>query len=496
MAVIGPDEKHRSSGDEKQSTSEHQHIDDGTVASDDYGFSPQEQKSIMRRVDRRLVVTVGVMYCVSLMDRINMSAANIAGMSVDLEMVGNNRYNVANLLFFIPYIIFQPPSTILVRKIGSRIHLSVITTLWGAVMIGMGFVDNYGQLYACRVLLGLLEAGFFPSCVYLLSTWYTRYEVGKRYSVFYLLGCVASAFSGILAYGLMEIQTVSDMAGWRWIFSIQGALTVLVGIAGYWLLVDFPDSPRKNWAFVGQRERDWVVSRIARDRGDAKVEPFNLRKFLRAGTDWKIWCYALIFFNSTTMTYSLAYTLPILLNYNMGFSVAASQCLVAPPYVFAGIVMFTTAWFGDKYHFRGPVIIINMVLALIGLPILGWHTSNAVRYFGVFLVTAGANSNIPAVMSYQANNLRGQWKRAFCSATLVGFGGIGGIAGSLVFREQDRATGYHPGMYACISCALLNIILVLILSVEFKRQNNKADREGKMLEAHDDQDAPHFRYTI
>jgi MFS family permease len=81
---------------------------------------------------------------------------------------------VANLLFFIPYIIFQPPSTILVRKIGSRIHLSVITTLWGAVMIGMGFVDNYGQLYACRVLLGLLEAGFFPSCVYLLSTWYTR----------------------------------------------------------------------------------------------------------------------------------------------------------------------------------------------------------------------------------------------------------------------------------------------------------------------------------
>lgn len=118
----------------------------------------------------------------------------------------------------------------------------------------------------------------------------------------------------------------------------------------------------------------------------------------------------------------------------MGFSVGAAQCLVAPPYAFAGMVMFATGWLGDRYKFRGPVIIINMLLCVIGLPIMGFHPSGSVRYFGVFLVTAGANSNIPAVMAYQGNNIRGQWKRAFCSATLVGFGGVGGIAGSLVFR--------------------------------------------------------------
>jgi MFS family permease len=82
--------------------------------------------------------------------------------------------NIANLVFFIPYIIFQPPSTILIRAIGPRIHLAAITLLWGGVMIGMGFVEDHGQLSACRVLLGVLEAGFFPSAVYLLSTWYTR----------------------------------------------------------------------------------------------------------------------------------------------------------------------------------------------------------------------------------------------------------------------------------------------------------------------------------
>lgn len=87
-----------------------------------------------------------------------------------------------------------------------------------------------------------------------------------------------------------------------------------------------------------------------------------------------------IFFNTTTVTYALAYFLPIILTENMGFSVGASQCLVAPPYALAAIVMYTTGYLGDKYRIRGPIIICNMVLCLIGLPIMGWHKSSSVRY--------------------------------------------------------------------------------------------------------------------
>lgn len=184
------------------------------------------------------------------------------------------------------------------------------------------------------------------------------------------------------------------------------------------------------------------------------------------------------------MTYALAYFLPIILTENMGFSVGASQCLVAPPYAFAAIVMYTTGWIGDKYKMRGPIIIFNMVLCLIGLPIMGFHKSSAVRYFGVFLTTAGANSNVPAAMAYQANNIRGQWKRAFCSATLVGFGGFGGIAGGLVFRAQD-APKYHPGLYACIACCLLSIVIVCITTAVFTIQNRRAERGEVELEDSD-----------
>lgn len=234
-----------------------------------------------------------VMYCVSLMDRTNLSAANIAGMSTELALVGN-RYSIVTLLFFVTYTVFQPPATVIVRAVGPRVHLAAVTVSWGAVMIGMGFAPSYEVLAALRVVLGVFEAGFFPACVYLLSTWYTRYEVGKRYSCFYVLGCVASAFSGILAFGLMQLGGRAGLSGWRWIFIVEGLITCLLGIAGYWCLVDFPDSDRPSWRFLNDRERAWVVRKVNADRGDSHTPKFELRKFVSAGLDLKIWYVLLL----------------------------------------------------------------------------------------------------------------------------------------------------------------------------------------------------------
>jgi len=271
-------------------------------------------------------------------------------------------------------------------------------------------------------------------------------------------------------------------------------MTVVLGVAGYWFLVDFPDSKRVTWKFLNQRELDWVCARVQHDRGDVQALPFSLKEYFRVGKDWKVWAYALLFFNTTTTTYALAYFLPIILQGNMGFDTGTAQCLVAPPYVLAGIVMYGTSWVGDKYRLRGPIVAFNMLLVIIGLPIMGFHSSAAVRYFGVFLVAAGANSNVPAMMSYQANNIRGQWKRAFCSATFVSFGGMGGIAGSLVFKTEEYPI-YRSGLYACITTSLANLVIVSVLSYTFYIENGKADRGEKELEADDEGFQPGFRYT-
>ena len=118
----------------------------------------------------------------------------------------------------------------------------------------------------------------------------------------------------------------------RWIFIIEGILTVLVGIMGYCLLVPFPDAePEKAWKFLNKREVAFIIARVNADRADVIVEPFNLVKFLRPGLDLKVWGFAMCFCCLTTVSYALAYFLPQILQGGMGFSVGAAQCLVAPP---------------------------------------------------------------------------------------------------------------------------------------------------------------------
>ncbi|KAJ5834213.1 Major facilitator superfamily domain general substrate transporter [Penicillium robsamsonii] len=453
-------------------------------------FTPQEKKKILRRIDLRLVTMTGLAYCISLMDRTNLSMAAVAGLKEELRLDIGERYSITVLMFFVPYIIFQPPMTIIIRKLGPTYFLSSIIVCWAGIMIGMGFVQDWGALVGARVLLGVLEAGYFPGCVYLLSCWYTRYDVQKRFSIFYLIGCVASALAGILAFGLMQLNGKEGLSGWRWIFILEGVLTGIVGILCFFFLVDFPDRAHKSWRFLNERECAFIVRRINKDRNDGDLEAFSLSKFLKPALDLKIWAFGMIFFSITTVTYAISYFLPIILRLGMGYGVGESQCLVAPPYGFAGIVMYATAWVGDKYRIRAPIIIFNALLAIIGLPMMGFAKSDAVRYLGVFFTVAGANANIPSCMAYQANNVRGQWTRAFSSATLVGLGGLGGIVSSLVFREED-APGYEPGMYAAIACNILIIILALVLSVWFRYCNKQADRGKRVIEG----DAA-FRYTI
>ncbi|KGO38946.1 Major facilitator superfamily domain, general substrate transporter [Penicillium expansum] len=409
----------------------------------DEEYSPPEQRKIIHRIDRRLILMSGLAYCISMIDRTNLGMAAVAGMTDDLGLAGT-RY-------------------------------------------GMGFSKNWKHMVMTRALLGALEAGYFPGCVYLLSSWYVRYDVQKRFSIFYLFGCVASALAGVLAYGLSQMDGIQGIQGWRWIFIMEGVLSCVVGVLTLFFLVDFPDRAYKSWRFLSEKECAFIVRRINRDRADGDAEPFSMKRFLAPSLDLKIWGFAMIFFCITTNTYAISYFLPIILRQGMGYGVAASQCLVAPPFGLAAILMLITSWLGDKYRMRGPILAFNALIGIIGLPIMGFAENNAVRYFGVFLAVAGSNANVPASMAYQANNIRGQWTRALSSATLVGFGRIGGIVSSLVFREQD-APIYRLGMWTTIVSVFFSLGA---LTIWFRYSNKQADDGKKIIES-----SPDFRYTI
>ena len=125
-----------------------------------------------------------------------------------------------------------------------------------------------------------------------------------------------------------------------------------------------------------------------------------------------------------------------------------------------------------------------------GLPLLGFARNNGVRYFGVFLATVACNANIPCILTWQANNIRGQWKRALCSATLVGAGGIGGIIGSTVFRDQDKPK-YHPGITTTMIASGLILVITTAMILKFMRANRRAEAGGKIIEG-----LKGFKYTL
>lgn len=256
----------------------------------------KEARRIRRKIDFRLVLALGLMYGMSLMDRSNLPNAAIAGMRVDLNLQVAYRYSLVALCFFITYTLFQPLAVITCRYVGPRNFLCGICLAWGTLILGFGFVKDWRTMVGLRVLLGLLEAGYFPGCVYILSTWYTRYHVAKRYSVFYLMGNLCSAFSNILAYGLMQMEGLGGVRGWSWIFIMEGLITVVVAVTAYILMVRFPDEEisKPSWRFLTSEQIQRVMQDLNADRADADPEPFSWAKFFKPAKDIEIWGFAFL----------------------------------------------------------------------------------------------------------------------------------------------------------------------------------------------------------
>jgi hypothetical protein len=181
-------------------------------------------------------------------------------------------------------------------------------------------------------------------------------------------------------------------------------MTCCIALVGYFTLVNFPDNASGHKRFLTAEELRFCIARINADRADAIPEEWSLKKYLTPALDLKIWGFAFIFGFTTTVTYALAYFLPIILHEGMGFTVGQSQCLVAPPYAAAAIWMFATGWFGDRFRVRGPLVALNATIAIVGVCVLGFVDSLAARYFGVFLAAMGSNANVPTALTYQVSH--------------------------------------------------------------------------------------------
>ena len=202
----------------------------------------------------------------------------------DLNMKGND-FNIALFMFFILYILLEVPCNIVLKKMRPSIFLSSIMLAWGIVTVCMGVTQSFAGLVVCRVILGGLEAGFFPGCIYLISMFYKRHELQWRINLFFSASIVAGAFSGLLAYAIAHMDGIANYSGWRWIFILEGLFTVLVAIASYWLVPDWPETAK----FYTEDERAFWIRRLALDNEDTTMSKWDKHTTKRVFGDPKIW---------------------------------------------------------------------------------------------------------------------------------------------------------------------------------------------------------------
>jgi len=411
--------------------------DDEVEIQDPFAERARLERRLVRKIDWRLCTIAGVLCSLNLLDSGIISSASVTSIFGDLGLGVGNRYSVSILVYTVASVTFQLPATILVRIVGPRLMFSFITVGFGVITMCTAFITTWKQMIGLRVLLGVLQSSIFPGLTYLISTWYTRKEQQLRFAFLQSGEVIIVGLGAFLNYGLNKLDGKGGLRGWRWMFLVQGLLAIVIGFVTYMWIVDFPENCHKSYHFLTAQEQALAETRITDDRSDVKAEEFSLKKCLIHFADPKLYGFCATFFCQNIVSTGLSYFLPIILQSGMGFSSEQSILLSAPPYFYAVLPVIVTSMVGDHYQLRGLIITFNCACLIIGFSLLGFTTQPAARYVGTYLATGAYVSNWAAMNAYQASNIVGQWKRATFAASITACNGLGGIAGSFIFRQKE-----------------------------------------------------------
>ncbi|KAI9686682.1 MAG: hypothetical protein M1820_010586, partial [Bogoriella megaspora] len=442
-------------------------------------FSHLDIKKILWKIDMRLIPVLTILYLLAFLDRGNIGNAKIEGLSEDLHLTGA-QYNWALTAFFFTYCAFEVPSNMMLKRLKPSIWLPSIMVAWGIVMTLMGIVQNYGGLLAARIFLGVAEAGLFPGVAYYLTMWYPRYDVQVRQAVFFSAASIAGAFSGLLAYGISFMDGVGGLAGWRWIFILEGILTVVVAVVSFFFVYDFPETAK----FLSNEERAFVVFRLKYDGQDADTEnsqkvaqsdEFGWKYVKMAFLDWQIWVNIVVYWGYVCPLYGVSLFLPTIIK-ELGYQNTTAQLLTVPIYVTAAIITVIVAWAADRKRVRSPFIVTALFFQLAGFIICISTGKAGVTYAGIFIATCAIYPSQPSNVTWLANNLAGSYKRAVGMGIQISVGNLAGAAASNFYRSED-APRYILGHGLEIGFTCAGIIAAVVLIFNYRRINAKRERQ-------------------
>ncbi|KAI0394163.1 major facilitator superfamily domain-containing protein [Xylariaceae sp. FL0594] len=428
------------------------------------------EKALLRKVDGYLLPAVGILYLLSFLDRSNIGNAKIEGLLADIN-TSSDAYLVGLSLYFVGYVLFEVPCNIILKRTSPRVWLPSLTIAWGVVATLTGVVQNQPGFLAARFFLGVTEAGLFPGVTYYFSMWYKRRERQYRVALFFSGAALAGAFGGALAYGIGRLRGVVWVNGWRWIFILEGIATVLVAVAAYKFVHNYPATAK----FLNDDERKVIHQRLAADSDATHSEEFSWAGVKEALRDPKCWLYGLGFHTMSLPLYTLSLFLPTIIT-NLGYKAATAQLLTVPPYAFAFGTTLGVAILSERLGKRAVFIGGPAVFAAIGYAILLGNTDPVARpgvsYAAVFFAAGGIYPAVALVLSWPTINVSGQTKRATATAMQISIGNVGAVIGTQLYRGHDGPR-FIVGHSFALAYLLANAVVVAILAVMLKRENER-----------------------
>ncbi|KAF2101585.1 MFS general substrate transporter [Rhizodiscina lignyota] len=449
----------------------------------DFEWEPKEERRIVRKIDLRICTWVCLMFFALQLDRGNITQALSDNLLDDLNM-NTNDYNTGQTIFYLTFLFAELPSQLISKKVGPDRWIPIQMVSWSLVASCQAFLSGRSSFWACRALLGLIEGGFIPDNILYLSYYYTGSELPRRLSFFWVAYESTSIISAFLAYGILRLRGFHGMAGWRWLFALEGLLTGLIGIVSYFYL---PPSPyqtasrlRGKNGWFSEREEKIMANRILRDdpsKGDMHNRQGLTPKALwLCLCDWHMWPIYLLgltwLIPNNPMTQYLTLQLKA-----VGFSTFTTNLLTIPSYVIFIIQLLFWTWLSEKVKERFLVGLSSQLWALpllITLEVLPGTASAWVKWvLSTLLVGAPyVHAILVAITSRNAGTVR---TRTVASALYNMTVQASNIIASNIYRNDDKPL-YRTGNKVLIGLCVYNIALFIGAKIFYVLINRHRER--------------------
>jgi MFS transporter, ACS family, tartrate transporter len=405
----------------------------------------------LRKVTWRLIPFLFVLYVIAWLDRVNVGFAGLQ-MNTDLGF-SSTVFGFGSGIFFLGYCLFEIPSNIILERVGARLWISRIMVTWGLISAGLMFVRTPAAFYLLRFLLGVAEAGFFPGVIYYLSLWYPTAHRARAIAAFMTAVPVTGLIGGPLSGALLELDGLHGLAGWQWLFLLEGLPAVILGTSVLFYLKDRPETT--HW--LTPAERDWLVGTLAAERKACVLKP-NINVAL---TDVTVWKLGIIFLLVAAGFYGYSFWAPLIIKSLTGLSNFEVGLVLGAISAVTILGMLLNSYHSDHTGERAVHIAVPLFVMAVGLVGCALLRQPFLAIIALALVPLGHCASYGPFWSMPTQFLTGP-AAAVGIALVTMIANVGGFAGPALIGVVKTRTGTHADAFLLLGgLAVIATLLAL-----------------------------------